>query len=144
MQNFRKVTDNFYVAPQLTADDMHVAKEEGFEAFIMNRPDRETPDQPPTQDLVSVAEEYGLPFLHIPITAPPSPHDIAATQQAISDLSGKKILAFCRSGTRSVTLWAYAMAAGKTEDVGTILNQARDAGYDLSPHRSQLQALYDQ
>ncbi|MAK60708.1 MAG: TIGR01244 family phosphatase [Ponticaulis sp.] len=141
MSDFRQITENFFVAPQITAEDVKAAREVGFQALIMNRPDGETPDQPDTQELIDTANELGLSFYHIPIVAPPEAQDVEATVNALQELDGKKVLAFCRSGTRSATLWAYAMAWQNQMSVGDIIGYARDAGYDLSGHTPRLTAI---
>jgi uncharacterized protein (TIGR01244 family) len=40
------------------------------------------------------------------------------------------VFAFCRSGTRSTTLWALSQAG--TMDADEIIAEAADAGYDMS------------
>lgn len=142
MHSFRKITDQFYVAPQIEPDDVDLAAQEGFGAIIMNRPDGETPDQPPTAFIIDRAEANNLPFIHIPIAAPPELSDIRKTADALKENEGKKVLAFCRSGTRSTTLWAYAMAMEKAMSVDEIVQTAMNGGYDLSPHRSGLDAVF--
>lgn len=141
MNKFRKVTDDFYVAPQLQAEDVDAAWREGFQALIMNRPDGESQDQPQTSDIVSRAEEHGMAFKHIPITAPPQPADVQATSDALDAFAGQKVLAFCRSGTRSVTLWAYAKVARGELSADQVIRMAADAGYDLSPHGPVLESI---
>lgn len=141
MNKFRKVTDDFYVAPQLQVEDVDAAMYEGFQALIMNRPDGESADQPHTADIVNKAAEHGMAFKHIPITAPPQPADVQATSNALDELAGKKILAFCRSGTRSVTLWAYAKVARGELSADDAIRFAADAGYDLAPHRPVLDSI---
>jgi uncharacterized protein (TIGR01244 family) len=42
------------------------------------------------------------------------------------------VLAYCRSGTRSITAWALGEAAGG-RDPNELVRLARDAGYDLAP-----------
>ncbi|WP_293612841.1 TIGR01244 family sulfur transferase [Ponticaulis sp.] len=141
MPDFRKITDTFYVAPQISVEDIASATNDGFSVLIMNRPDGETPDQPMLEDLVSSAETNGMSFFHIPIIAPPNLPEIDATLSAIQDNDGKKVLAFCRSGTRSATLWAYAMARSKSMPIDEIISKARNAGYDLAPHAPRLEAV---
>ena len=141
MSMFRRITDKFYVAPQLSEADISDAKAEGFEIVIMNRPAHETPDQPNTELLVNAFQDEDMAFYHIPIIAPPEANDIEATVSVMKESDGKKILAFCRSGTRSATLWAYAMAWKNAYDVETILEMALAAGYDLSPHRARLKSI---
>ena len=142
MHNFRKITDHFYAAPQIEPDEIDAAASEGFVAIIMNRPDGETPDQPATALIKDRADANQLPFVHIPITAPPQMSDVKATLEVLKAHEGQKVLAFCRSGTRSTTLWAYAVALDKAMPVDDILTAAMNGGYDLSPHRPALEALF--
>ena len=51
-----------------------------------------------------------------------------------------KVLAYCRSGTRSTLLWALA-AASKGADPEAITQAAAAAGYDVSPVRGAMQEL---
>src|SRR3546814_11362995 len=51
--------------------------------------------------------------------------------------SDGKVLAFCRSGTRSTYLWALARSR-KGDDAGAIGRKAAEAGYDLTPIRPYL------
>jgi uncharacterized protein (TIGR01244 family) len=47
-------------------------------------------------------------------------------------LDGGRALAFCRSGTRSTYLWALARAS-RGADPESLVRQAAEAGYDLTP-----------
>lgn len=141
MSSFRKVTENFYVSPQITPEDVEIASDEGFGLIIINRPDAEMFGQPSTAEIEDVAKSKGIEFLSIPITTPPEMVDINATLNALEAHDGSKVLAFCRSGTRSVTLWAYAMAKLGTLDVSKIISCAADAGYDLSGHSEILNSF---
>lgn len=138
---FIKVTDDFYVAPQISVDDVSVAKNEGFELFIMNRPDGETSDQPALADVLAALEENGIDFKHIPLSGPPSMDKVDDTALALTSNAGKKTLAFCRSGTRSITLWALANAKLKSRSPDEILSLSTAAGYDLSGLRPALYEL---
>jgi len=42
------------------------------------------------------------------------------------------VLAYCRSGTRSITAWALGEAAGG-RDRNELVKLAQGAGYDLAP-----------
>ena len=48
------------------------------------------------------------------------------------DKAEGKVLAYCRSGTRSTLLWALARAS-RGDHPAVLSEQAADAGYDLSP-----------
>ena len=56
------------------------------------------------------------------------------------DSTQGKVLAYCRSGTRSTLLWALA-AASKGGDLKAIAEAAKAAGYDVSPVRGAMQEL---
>ena len=57
-----------------------------------------------------------------------SDQDVAAFRDALTELPGP-VLGFCRTGTRTTTLWALSQA--KTADLATILATAKAAGYDM-------------
>ena len=54
---------------------------------------------------------------------------VAATRAAMDESDGP-VFAFCRSGTRSTTLWALSQAGTDSSDV--IIDSAARAGYDMS------------
>ena len=66
------------------------------------------------------------------------PDDVAAFRAAIDGHAGP-YLAYCRSGTRSCHIWAFATAGDRP--VEATLAAAADAGYDLSPTRPVLERL---
>lgn len=119
----------FDAKPQLTVQDIAKAKQDGYRTIINNRPDFEAPDQPTSAQIQAACESHGLDYFHIPTTAPTSPPDVAAMAEAMAKARGP-ILAFCRSGTRSTTLWAMVEARNGA-DIEGLITLARDAGYDL-------------
>lgn len=130
MPEFRRVTDNLSVAGQLRPEDLQTVKANGFKTVICNRPDNEEAmDQPSIETMLSEAESLGLVFLVLPFAGLPSA-EIAHQQGALIDAAEKPVLAYCRSGTRSITAWALSQAGqGKGEQ---IVRTAKAAGYDLS------------
>lgn len=129
MADFRKVTDDFSVAPQPRPADMALAAAEGFRRVISNRPDDEEPGQPSAAEMAQAAQAAGLDFVHIPIRGGPTPEQALASAQAAA---GAPTLAFCRSGTRSIAAWALgqAMTGARARDELVALCAA--AGYDMS------------
>ncbi len=130
MPDFRKVTDSFSVAPQITVADMDAAAQQGFTLVINNRPDGEAPDQPPSARMAAAAEAAGLDYVHIPGLGGPTPQQVAAVHAAIAEAKGP-VLAFCRSGTRSIITWSLGQA-GAGADRADLIGRGREAGYDLS------------
>lgn len=104
----------------------------GFALLINNRPEGEEPGQLGTEAEAAAAQAAGLAYLHLPVTGPGiTLDDIAQFRDAVEGASGP-VLAHCRSGTRSLTLWALSeVLAGRLsrEDMAAY---GRERGFDLS------------
>lgn len=131
MSDFRRVTDTLSVSPQVTEADMARAADEGFVLVINNRPDGEDPGQPSGAAIEAAARAAGLDYVHIPVRGSPGPDQVAAVQEAVASATGP-ILAFCRSGTRSIVTWSIGQALSGDSDRETLVRQGAAAGYDLS------------
>jgi uncharacterized protein (TIGR01244 family) len=132
---FRALSDTVLVADrQLRLADVAAAAAEGASVIVNNRPDGEEPGQPESADIERAARAAGLRYHHIPVAGGIGPDQVAAMAAAMDE---GKLLAFCRSGTRSTWLWALA-AHGRGADGDTILASAAAAGYDLGALRAYL------
>ncbi len=130
MMDIRKVTDELSVAPQISADDVAEIAAAGFKTIICNRPDEEEIQQPMCEAVVEAARAHGIPVLHQPvISGQMSMADVKAFGRLVEEAQ-KPVLAYCRSGTRCVTLWAISQAGNL--EVEEIIGSAATAGYDLS------------
>jgi len=128
MTDFRKVTETFSVSPQIAVSDVARAKAEGFSMIINNRPDGEATDQPPGAAIEAEALALGLAYRHVPVMGRPTAEQIAAVRAAVDSANGK-VLAYCRSGTRSINTWSLGQTA---LDRGTLVALGANAGYDLA------------
>ena len=131
MTGFRRVTDSLSVSPQITTDDLAIAADEGFVLVINNRPDDEEPGQPSSAQIEAAARAAGLDYVHVPVRGGPTHDQVEAVRRAIDGADGP-VLAFCRSGTRSIVTWSLGQAASGAADRGTLVRQGADAGYDLA------------
>lgn len=137
MTDIRKVTNDFSVASQISEADIEDIAAAGFKTIIANRPDGEGgPDQPAIGTLRAKAESLGLAFLALPFSGAPS-SDIADRQGVLIAESEKPVLAYCRTGTRSITAWALSQAGEGTAN--DVISAASEAGYDLEGLRAKLQ-----
>lgn len=140
MSDFRVLSDTVLASPQIAADDLSVAKDEGVTCIVNNRPDGESEDQPRSNEIAQAAETLGLRYVHIPIDHSGfSLTQVDAMVEALDGAEGK-VLAFCRSGTRSTLLWALAQAK-RGESPEAITRAAARAGYDIGPVRGAIDAL---
>lgn len=140
MSDFRKLTETFFASPQIGTDDIAQAASLGFATVINNRPDGEEPGQPEGDDIAQAVRAAGMEYVAIPIgQAGFGEAQIAAMTDALVRSEGK-VLAFCRSGTRSTFLWSLAQAHHGLEPE-EIAQAAAGAGYDISPIRAGLEML---
>lgn len=99
-----QLSPQVFVSGQITADDLVGLSAQGFTSVINNRPDGESPDQPPSAELARVAQGLGMQFAHIPVAGPVTPADVDALASTLAAANGR-VLLFCRSGARSTVLW---------------------------------------
>lgn len=117
------------VAPQITPDEVQKLADQGFRALICNRPDGEAADQPNFLEIEAAAKKAGLEIRNLPIVSGKvSDQDAADFGAAMQELP-RPILAYCRTGTRSATLWSLSQA--NRMSVADILAATKAAGYDM-------------
>ena len=131
MPQFRQVTDRFSVSPQITVEEARAAADAGFVLIIQNRPEAETEGQPHGAEIEAAARAGGADYMFLPVVGRPTPEQAKIQAAAVAGAKGP-VLAFCRSGTRSVTAWAMGEAAsGRNRE--ELVRLAAAAGYDLAP-----------
>ncbi len=130
--DIRKVTDSFSVAPQIEPADVARARAQGFVKLINNRPDGEVPGQPSSAQMEAAARAAGLDYVHIPFVGRPTLEQAEAVARE-AEAAGGPVLAFCRSGTRSITAWSLGQAQAGRRAPGELVELAAGAGYDLAP-----------
>ena len=134
----RPLVDGLSVSPQLEAADLAALAALGFRSVINNRPDHEEPNQPLSASLKDAAAEAGLAYRELPVVSGQVTDEQAAAFGEVLEQSPGPVLAFCRTGTRSTTLWALN-AARRGAAVDGILATAAKAGYDLTALRGRLE-----
>ena len=113
MEEFKHISPLLSVSGQLRPEDMNRAKANGFGAIVINRPDGEAGNQPSRDEITAAAKSAGLKVHYIPIVGGNiSESDIAQFSEVLNG-APPPVLAYCRSGTRSTTLWALS-EAGKS------------------------------
>jgi sulfide:quinone oxidoreductase len=126
----REISKALSVSAQITAQDIPALKDRGFRSIICNRPDGEGADQPAFEEIRAAAEAAGIEARYIPIkSGVVGDDDAAAFGAALRELPNP-VLAYCRTGTRSATLWSLSQA--NTLSVADILASTKAAGYDMA------------
>jgi uncharacterized protein (TIGR01244 family) len=137
---FRALSANFAVAPQISVADVAAAANRGFVLIVNNRPDGEEPAAPQGEAIAAAAEAAGIGYIAIPVGhGGYGGAEIDALALALREVDGP-ILAYCRSGTRSTTLWALAQARDGAA-AEPLIAAAAAQGYDIAGLRPTLEAL---
>jgi sulfide:quinone oxidoreductase len=117
------------VAPQIHPADVAELAKAGFRSIICNRPDGEASDQPGYSEIERVAAEHGLQVRYLPAeSGKVTDEQGRAFGQLMTELP-KPVLAFCRTGMRSTTMWA--LWQGAQMPLPQIMGRAAKAGFDL-------------
>ena len=127
----RLLTPVLSVAAQISVADLAPVTQAGFKSIICNRPDGESADQTGFEEIAQAAHAPGLQARYLPAEAGKvSDKQDAAFGQPVEELP-RPVLAYCRSGMRSTTMWALS-SAGKLALPG-ITGTADRAGYGCCP-----------
>jgi len=128
----RQLDDRTLVSGQIAPHQVAGLAERGVTVIVNNRPDGEEPGQPMAADIEEAAAQAGITYHFIPIIRGIGPADVEEMQKAWREAEGGKLLAFCRSGTRSALVCALAHRdeGASREEVEQRLSQA---GFDCGP-----------
>ena len=129
---FRQLDEKTLVCGQVSKADLADAHRLGVTLVVNNRGDGEDAGQPSSAEVERWVEAANMAYTHIPLIKGIGPADIEAMVEAIDDAGDGKLLAFCRSGMRSVLLWALAkrQLGSSREEVE---EAAEHAGFTLEP-----------
>ena len=128
--DIKKIDKEISVSAQIAPSDLQALAEAGFKAVICNRPDGEGNDQPLFHEIEEAAQAAGLNAHYLPVETGKVGDEDAEHFGELLDSLPKPVLAYCRSGTRSVTLWS--LSRGGKLPLPDILSATSDAGYDMS------------
>ena len=136
---FKRLDAAVSVAAQLTEADVAAAVQAGFRSLVCHRPDGESPGQPDFDTIAAPARAAGMTVVYQPIVSGQLSDEDGLGFARHLEVLPHPVLAFCRSGTRSATLWALAQAG--RQPTSAIIAQAGAAGYDLAPLAPRIEAL---
>lgn len=125
----KQVNTEFWVADQITAQDIELIAARCIKTVFCNRPDGEGPDQPNVIEIEQALKPYGIEIQYLPVVSGKVTDEQAEEFKQLYLQAQKPLLAYCRSGTRSITLWALSQVADQTLD--QMLLTAKTLGYDL-------------
>lgn len=127
-----QLDDNLIISGQVSVADVALAAREGVTMIVNNRPDHEDPAQPLASEIEDAAAAAGVAYRHVPILRGIGPGEVEAMREALDAAAGGKVMAFCRSGTRSAMVCALAQR-GMGVERGEVERRLREAGFDPAP-----------
>ena len=138
---FRQLTPTLYVSPQISVDQVEEARALGVTVIINNRPDDEEPSQTNGAAIEAAAKSAGIGYAAVPVAHGGfAPWQLDGMAAGLDQAGEGKVLAYCRSGTRSTLLWALTRARAG-DHPAALTEKAEAAGYDLTPVRQIMDAL---
>jgi len=125
----KQVNNEFFLSDQITQQDIEKIAEKGIKTILCNRPDGEGADQPNIIEIEQAATQLDIQVEYLPVTSGKVTDEQAQAFKQIYQNAKKPLLAFCRTGTRSITLWA--LSQGEKQNLEHTLITAKTLGYDL-------------
>lgn len=103
--NLREIDAHFSVAEQVYTSDFETLHQLGYTDIVCNRPDGEDPGQPSFAELELEAATHGLRTHYLAFDGKNySPDHVRGLREVLDGASGK-VVAFCRTGHRSLLLY---------------------------------------
>jgi uncharacterized protein (TIGR01244 family) len=127
-----QLDDRTLVSGQIAPHEVAGLADRGVTMLVNNRPDGEEPGQPQASEIEAAAGQAGIAYRFVPIIRGIGPADVEAMQQALRETGEGKLLAFCRSGTRS----AFAVSLAHRQEGASaeeIEQRLVSAGFDPGP-----------
>lgn len=117
------------VTAQIATSDLQAIADAGFKSIICNRPDGEGSDQPGFNEIEEASTCLGLVAHYLPAESGKVTDAQGEAFGKLMDSLPKPVLAYCRTGMRSTTMWALS-SAGKVS-LPLIIDASAKAGYDM-------------
>jgi sulfide:quinone oxidoreductase len=127
--DIKALTPHLSITPQILVAELEAVAQMGFKAIICNRPDGEGPDQPSFKEMEQAALTLGMQMRYLPADAGKvSDADGKTFGELLATLPGP-VLAYCRTGMRSTTMWALSQAG--ITPLPQILEASKKVGFDM-------------
>ena len=117
------------VSEQILPEQMSAVKAAGFRAIICNRPDGESNDQPLFAAIDRAAQVAGIEAHYLPAEPGKVTDEQGIAFGALLAALPQPVLAYCRTGMRSTTMWALSQSG--QQPLPQIVDAARKAGFDM-------------
>ncbi|HCF4400063.1 TPA: TIGR01244 family phosphatase [Pseudomonas aeruginosa] len=128
--DIRQLAPGLSVSEQLFPNQLAELKEVGFRAIVCNRPDGEGADQPLFAEIKRTAQAIGIEAHYLPAESGKVTDEQGIAFGKLLETLPEPVLAYCRSGMRSTTMWALSQAG--QQPLPAIVDTAKKAGFDMT------------
>ncbi|NBW45838.1 MAG: TIGR01244 family phosphatase [Betaproteobacteria bacterium] len=118
MIEIKTLSPEIGVAGQVAIDDLPAIAAAGYRSVLCNRPDHEGTDQPTFQQIEQAALVCGLEARYLPVSSGGVTSADGLAFARLLDVLPRPVLAYCRSGARSTTLWNLAQDIERARGLG--------------------------
>ena len=123
------------VSAQISVAELADLAQAGFKSIICNRPDGESAGQAGFDEIAKAAEALGLQARYLPTETGKVTDEQGAAFGKLMDELPKPVLAYCRSGMRSTTMWALASASKLSLRLLTMAHAIKARKCERKPQR---------
>lgn len=125
----QQLSEHIYIADQMNTTDINTIKNLGIKSIINNRPDNEEENQPLSKDIAAHAEKSDIKYYYLPITPGDYSSELRDKFSELLNTAKSPIVVFCRTGNRSINLWAISQAPKHGKEY--VSAQAKKIGYNV-------------
>ncbi len=125
----QSLSNTLSVAGQIRPEDLPAIAGAGYRSIICNRHDGEAPDQPGFREIEQAAQREGIHVRFLPAESGKVSDEQGREFGQLLDELPRPVLAYCRSGMRSATMWALSQSGSMP--LPAIIEAGARAGYDL-------------
>ena len=118
MIEIKTLSPEIGVAGQVAIDNLPAIAAAGYQSILCNRPDHEGTDQPTFQQIEQAALVCGLEARYLPVSSGGVTSADGLAFARLLDVLPRPVLAYCRSGARSTTLWNLAQDIERARGLG--------------------------
>ncbi len=110
MPTLNQIDTQVYAAGQLYDEDFAELARQGVKTIVNNRPDGEEAGQPTAGHGAELAARHGMAYHYIPVGREGPTEQAVEQMAAVLKESQGPLVAHCRSGARSSSIYAMAKA----------------------------------
>jgi sulfide:quinone oxidoreductase len=125
----QQLNEHIYISDQINITDILILKNLGIKSIINNRPDNEEVNQTRSKAIKASAEKYDIEYYYLPTAPGNYTSDLVDKFAKLLNSATSPTVAFCRTGNRSINLWAHTQAPKHGKDY--VSAEAKKIGFNI-------------